>query len=376
MSSKYKSMLVSLVERDVPVDSLRVIVVVYAGGIPYTHFGLDSNEPVAICAQRLLTVALKYGILLDLVPLRFIDFNQKILKMEVGIATVLTGRLRQRDAGHSRVDGIMFACKRTLPVALCIETYFLMHASEYAGGALSPVQLFGFGTDLTQGFVPMEMEFETSLLVHSQVTHTHSTPVKVEHGQRGVLRQQVWRMRQAAVFTTFNSVFDLSIGAGRDVLDRFLARLNNISCSDMPDCSFSAETMTNNTLLGMDMGVGATGTTPSVSYSNSSTDIVSSTVFVLLSTAATTVTTTSDSNGVVMRQPVHESLWYVVDRYLDHNWYDVVLTNTSRNCSLGRVNMHRAAIEATATTTLQITSSTSISTVNLADMVRRYSGLF
>ena len=200
MEQVYRKLLSRLQEEDIQFDSLIVITVVCAGGIPFPFYGLHASKSVDTVAERHVGFAKNHGILLDLVPMTFANFNSNLIKMAVGVGAILAAKLQQRDRGLCRVDAIMFACKGTLPVSLCLDEYMNSNQAEK-----KPVVAIGFGTDLLQGFIPPENEAD----------------------------DPVWAVKlheTASLFQVlaFNTIHDTAVGNGKQALDNYINQLNAI----------------------------------------------------------------------------------------------------------------------------------------------------
>ena len=152
LASVYEPALSQLRVLGVNAAELCVVSMVCAGGAPWAHYGLGDafgkagEEGRDGAADAQVELALKYGMVFDLIPLFLSDFNGSILGLAAGVATVLLARLRLRDEGRLHCDGVLFACKGTLAAALASAAY----SSEARGRG---VALVGMGTDLTQGFL-------------------------------------------------------------------------------------------------------------------------------------------------------------------------------------------------------------------------------
>lgn len=194
MNEMYSLLLQKLENDKIPIESLTVVTVVCAGGIPFSFYGLHPSKSIEECAANHFKLA-QHGILLDLIPLTFGDFSSNLLKMGVAVASILVGKLKQRDNKRSRVDAIMFACKGTLPVSLCLDEYTSNHPQN-------SIALVGFGTDLLQGFIP-------------------------ENDEDPVGAVKLFETAQWARFLVFNTIYDTAVGAGRASLDKFIASLNS-----------------------------------------------------------------------------------------------------------------------------------------------------
>merc|ERR1712137_47754 len=169
MKNVYSKLLERLKEKDIEFSSLQIVSAVCVGGIPFPHFGLHPSKTVEECAEH-------------------------HVKMAMAIASILVTRLRYRDSGSCKVDGIMFACKGTLPVALCIDEYCLGNIPP-----ANPVTILGFGTDLLQGFIPENYEDSS---------------------------EKMEKLGQFLKVIVFNTMHDTAVGAGRANLDQFISRIN------------------------------------------------------------------------------------------------------------------------------------------------------
>uniref|UniRef100_A0A7S4M6N0 Uncharacterized protein n=1 Tax=Prymnesium polylepis TaxID=72548 RepID=A0A7S4M6N0_9EUKA len=146
LADVYRLTLAKLAALQVDTSRLHVVSVICAGGTPWATFGLGGGTAEKQ-ADNQANLALRHGVLFDLLPLFLTDFSGSILGLAVGTAALCLAKLRARDRGALRCDDLLFACKGTLGAALVSGAF----AAEATG---DDFRLVGLGTDLSQGFDP------------------------------------------------------------------------------------------------------------------------------------------------------------------------------------------------------------------------------
>mmetsp|Transcript_36239 Transcript_36239/g.62748 ORF Transcript_36239/g.62748 Transcript_36239/m.62748 type:complete len:304 (+) Transcript_36239:662-1573(+) len=168
---------------------------VAAGGCPFREYGMGDSLEQGV--QMQLSMALNHGIVFDFVPVTFSDFNSHIVSLGVGVACALLAKLRARESGRVKMDGVMFACKGTLAAALAARAFV-----EEADGD-SRLALMGLGTDLTQGFEDMDEETAKACRARLNIVAMNSLQdTNVGHGDATVtsLQARAARAGGTAVF--------------------------------------------------------------------------------------------------------------------------------------------------------------------------------
>ena len=207
LSELYDLVAAALAARGVDLAALKVVAMVCAGGTPFREYGLGDSLERAVDAQ--VELACKYGIVFDLVPALFSDFDHNIARMGVGLGAVLLAAQRRRDRAGGRLDGVLFACKGTLAAALGTRAYA---AAVWDSATASPsggerLALIGMGTDLSQGICDVDA---------------------------------TWAAAVASV-VTINSIQDANVGgAGRAALEAFSARWAAASSTTAASASAAA----------------------------------------------------------------------------------------------------------------------------------------
>mmetsp|Transcript_10652 Transcript_10652/g.28306 ORF Transcript_10652/g.28306 Transcript_10652/m.28306 type:complete len:346 (+) Transcript_10652:629-1666(+) len=173
-----------LTMRGVALDQLKVVTMIAAGGCPFREYGLGDGLEHGVAIQ--LSMALEHGIIFDFVPVTFSDFNSHIVSLGVGVGAALLAKLRAREAGRVRMDGVMFACKGTLAAALAARAFVLEDGGGGGGEAddRAKLALFGMGTDLTQGFDDMTDESASACSMQLNLAAMNSLQdTNVGHGE-------------------------------------------------------------------------------------------------------------------------------------------------------------------------------------------------
>ena len=189
----YTRVLAALSATGVDVNKLKIVSMVCCGGSPFRHYGMGDSVEESV--QRQLELANRYGLIFDLIPCLFCEFDTSLLDMSVAIGAVLLQKLKNNELGRGRVDGILFCCKGTMSAALAARAF-----SKWTQGApyrqentraARHVALMGMGTDLSQGFA-------------------------------GWCTEDMQRVGLA--MSTVNSLQDTNVGEGRNLLSTFISK--------------------------------------------------------------------------------------------------------------------------------------------------------
>jgi len=112
LADVYRLTLAKLAALQVDTSRLHVVSVICAGGTPWATFGLGGGTAEKQ-ADNQANLALRHGVLFDLLPLFLTDFSGSILGLAVGTAALCLAKLRARDRGALRCDGLLAASETT-----------------------------------------------------------------------------------------------------------------------------------------------------------------------------------------------------------------------------------------------------------------------
>ncbi|KAH3743114.1 hypothetical protein Pelo_15483 [Pelomyxa schiedti] len=183
----YEGTLRKLAEHNVNVKELRTILVISAGGTPYSKYCFGGCEG-AIEAQ--VQLAMRFGLIFDVLPLLFCDFDSSLHHASIGMAAAVLGRLLGEQ--QPSVDGIMFACKGTCPAALAVFQFLRQLPAKRT------LPLIAMGTDM-------------------QYFYNNCSPLQISPTELGPV----------APMLIFNSKQDTSVhGISRTSLNTFMSEIS------------------------------------------------------------------------------------------------------------------------------------------------------
>jgi len=199
----YKRVILRLEEKNVDINSIKIVAMVCCGGAPFRHYGMGDSIEESV--DRQVELAVRFGMIYDLVPCTFGEFESSLLDMSVAVGAVLLQKLKNAELGRGRTDGILFCCKGTMSVALASRAFSMWSKTSNP----KEIALVGMGTDLSQGFTDWDAK----------------------------------KMRRAGFsVSVINSVQDTNVGSGKVALNDFILRSGEgthvvwVDTSSMLDC--------------------------------------------------------------------------------------------------------------------------------------------